>query len=493
MEEKQNKHSSPNLRIWQKLYARVLSLFRLTNSFPKYPLRSFFLLFVFLLSGLLFSHSAFAADNTNSLILTLTTPLFQITQSPGSEWTSSLRLVNSNHYDIVVSVKVQDFHPDGETGNAVLEDKPKAQPTDTAHMSGWIETNANSIYVKQNTTAYIPFTIHVPQNADPGGHYAAILVGTSPSDIKGGSGAGVGSAVSSLVFLRVPGDVVEKGDIRDFYANDGFVQTMDNSFVLRFENKGNVHLVPQGEIIITNMWGKERGKIAINEENTFGNVLPNSTRKFQFSWKGEPNPFEIGRYKAVATLAYGGDARQMASRAAYFWVIPLKPVFGILLGLICFGWFISWSIRRYIRKALNLEREYLAQHDDVHVDKHPQAAHHAKAEKGSHSVAHVAHAARAVKHKRAPEVTLQVLRRPLIQGALDLGRLESHGKYLSKATSGKLRNKSKITLYIEWGKRYRLFILFIFVVSLGLSLIGWYFVEVFQSERAYQVEQVRDK
>ncbi len=453
-------------------------------------------LFLLSISYFLFSHPALAADPSNSLILTLTPPLFQVTQAPGSSWTSSLRLVNSNHYDIVVSVKVQDFHPDGETGNAVLEDKPQALPTDTAHMSGWIETNANSIFIKQNSTALIPFTIHVPPNADPGGHYAAILVGTSPSDIKGGSGAGVGSAVSSLVFLRVPGEVVEKGDIRDFYANDNFVQTTDNSFVLRFENKGNVHLVPQGEIVITNMWGKERGKIAINEKNTFGNVLPNSTRKFQFSWKGEPNPFEVGRYKAVATLAYGGDARQMASRAAYFWVIPLKPVFGILLGLICFGWFISWSIRRYIRKALSLEREYQGEHEqaDVHKNKHPHVAHHAKAAKETHSVAHVAHPVHAVKHKRTPEVTFEVLRRPIIQGALDLGRpQQSHGKHSPHTASGVARHKGKTTLYIEWAKRYRLFIIFIVVVLLGFSLIGWYFVEVFQSERAYQVEQVRDK
>lgn len=448
----------------------------------KLPTKKYLLLA--LTSYFLFSGVAYAADNTNSLILTLTPPLFQITQAPGSSWMSSLRLVNSNHYDITVTVKVQDFHPDGETGNAVLEDKPQASPTDTTHMSGWIETNANSIFIKQNTTAYIPFTIHVPPNADPGGHYAAIIVGTTPADIKGGSGAGVGSAVSSLVFLRVPGDVIEKGDIRDFYPNDSFVQTTDNSFVLRFENKGNVHLVPQGEIVITNMWGKERGKIAINELNTFGNVLPNSTRKFQFSWKGESNPFEVGRYKAVATLAYGGDARQMASRTTYFWVIPLKPVFGILLGLIFFGWFISWSIRRYIRKALSLERDYLG--ESAYISPQPKA-------EMNKNMAHTANMAQSTKNMRRPEVTLEVLRRPIILGARDLGRTQVGVKKVSPNKNSSTEDKSKIALYIEWAKRYRLFILFVVVVLLGFSLIGWYFVEVFQSERAFQVAQVRDK
>jgi hypothetical protein len=103
------------------------------------------------------------------------------------------------------------------------------------------------------------------------------------------------------------------------------------------------------------MWGKERGSIEINQNTEFGYVLPGTVRKFQFSWKGEKNPFEVGRYKAVATLAYGQDSRQNVYAVTYFWIVPLKPTLGILGGLAIFLFVTLRIIRVYIKKALQKE------------------------------------------------------------------------------------------------------------------------------------------
>lgn len=423
-------------------------------------LRIFFVLCP--LSFVFFS-TAYAAD-ADSLSLTITPPLFQITQSPGTDWNSMLRIVNVNPYDLVISASATDFHPDGETGNAVLEETPPADPTDTHRMSGWIILPQGMITIPRGKTADIPFTIRVPINADPGGHYAAILVGTAPGDKQGGSGTSISSKVTSLIFFRVPGAVIEEGDIRDFFATERMVASPDASFSLRFENKGNVHLVPQGEIVITNMWGKERGKIVINERTTFGNVLPNSTRKFAFDWHGESNPFEVGRYSAVATLVYGDEGRKTVYRTTYFWVVPWKPVLGIIGGLISFFWFMSWSVRRYIRKALALESARL----------------------GINPVSSVSNVATPTTKAVLPTVTLEVLRRPIREATVSLPASRMHPDIASKAKRG------QYTSYIEWMKRYRAFVLFIFIFIVGFSLIGWYFVEVFQSERAYQVKEVKE-
>jgi hypothetical protein len=408
-----------------------------------------------------YSGIAYAAG-ADSLSLTITPPLFQITQSPGTDWNSMLRIVNANPYDLVVSAFATDFHPDGETGNAVLEETPPADSSDTHRMSGWIILPEGTITILRGKTADIPFTIRVPINADPGGHYAAILVGTSPGDKQGGSGTSVSSKVTSLIFFRVPGEVTEEGDIRDFFAIERMVATPDASFSLRFENKGNVHLLPQGEIVITNMWGKERGKIVINEQTTFGNVLPHSTRKFAFDWHGESNPFEVGRYSAVATLVYGDEGRKTVYRTTYFWVVPWKPVLGIIGGLTAFFWFMSWSVRRYIRKALALESARLGiTHTPLSSDIPTLSVKTA-----------------------LPAVTLEVLRRPLREATVSLPTAGKHHEITSK------EKRMQYALYIEWLKRYRAFVLFVFVFIAGLSLIGWYFVEVFQDERAYQVKEV---
>lgn len=413
--------------------------------------------------------AVFAADD-NALTITVTPPLFQVTQAPGTDWRSQLRLVNSNNFDITVAVKVQDFHPDGETGNAVFEEIPRGDPSEARRISGWIEVPGGVLTIKRGAVAEIPFTIRVPLNADPGGHYGGLLVSTRPGEIGGGSGAGISSGITSLIFLRVPGEVIEKGSIRDFYAKDDVVESPDAHFILRFENQGNVHIVPQGEIVITNMWGKVRGKVSINESSTFGNVLPSSTRKFEFNWNElDPSPLEVGRYKAVATIVYGVEGRQTVERTVYFWIVPFKPVASILASLFFFIWFISWSIRRYVKKALVMERQRLGMNEEEFV------RYRTGDKKGNPA---------------QPTLTFEALKQPLRQVSHE--RANSSAPLHSSKSKGHSTKKEKSKL----GERLRIYrpvIIFAVVLVSGISLISWYFVEVFQDERAYHVEQIRPK
>lgn len=409
-----------------------------------------------------------AAQSAESLSLTLTPPLFQVTQAPGGVWSSVLRVVNTNKFDLAVTASVQDFRPDGETGNALLGER--GGPNDRHLMSGWFTLPEGEIVIPRGTTGEIPFTIAVPEDASPGGHYAAIIVATRPGQLDGGSGAGISSGVTSLFFLRVPGDVVEEGAIRDFYAEKSIAQSPSARFALRFENTGNVHLVPEGTIVITNMWGKERGRIDINKVNTFGNVLPESTRKFEFVWEGEPSIFEFGRYEAVATLVFGEQSRQTVYRTTYLWVIPWKQVLPIFLSLALFVWFVTWSVRRYVKKALELERERLglSSRDDAPVS-------HAR------SVA-----APAFPKDKEPRVTLAVLRRPLVEESLDLRSAHTPSARVSQRDGVHVARKS-------WLVRNRAVVAFAIIFAIGLGMIGWYFVEVFRAERAYYMEQVKGK
>ena len=423
-------------------------------------------------SGLIFAQT----DGSGKLSITIAPPLFQISIAPGTLWQSVLRVVNTNHYPLVVHTNVADFRPSGETGNAVFDTLSQGSALDTLRMSGWITVPSGDITIPPDASYEIPFSINVPINADPGGHYAALMVGTIPPDHVEGGGASVGSILTSLIFLRVPGEVVEEGLIRDFYTEHGFVSTPEQSFVMRFENMGNVHLVPQGHIAITNMWGKERGRILVNEKSSFGNVLPGTTRKFQFSWKGEPSLFDIGRYKVEAVLSYGEENKQSAIRTISFWIIPWKPV-SITLGSILFLiWFFTWAIRRYIRKALELERSY---HHEPHRDASGVSTHamHAKAESKV-----------APRHSDS-RVTIALLKRPLIEGVADLSRRHVVST-VATSKRGHHVSAPKYT-YMQWAKKYRMFILSVTLFVLGCVFAGWYFVEVFKDERAYQVTEIR--
>lgn len=313
--------------------------------------RKLILLIIFFVVN--FSGSTVQLAYAESQSLSVTPPLFQLSIERGDVWQSSIRVVNSNNYPLTVYTKVVNFAPEGEEGRGRFI--PILNPDENkATVAEWIEIPEGPYVIPPEQTQEISFFVEVPENAAPGGHFAAILVGTEPSQANETLAVSTSQSVASLFFVRIEGDIIENGSIREFSILDRSIEYPAAEFSLRFENKGNVHLQPRGNIVISNMWGKQRGLIPINNESHFGNVLPESIRDFHFSWKGERSLADIGLYKAILTLGYGEDGIKSTSATAYFWVVPIK---GALVTLIVIGLIIAsitWMIRRYVRNMLIL-------------------------------------------------------------------------------------------------------------------------------------------
>lgn len=291
--------------------------------------------------------------HSQGLELSVTPTLFEMSATPQQVWSSSVKVINSNPYPITVFAEVVNFAPQGESGQArflpILEEQ-----TEGVTLAEWFEVNNEPITIEPETSAEVPFTVRVPEDASPGGHFAAIMVGTKPPDTENQFQVSTSQIVTALFFVRVAGDVVEDGRIREFAVDRRFVGRPTADFVFRFENRGNVHLQPQGEIYITNMWGKERGVIPINKQSNFGNVLPESIRKFDYAWESAYTLTDIGRYTAEMTVGYGTDDRQFHTSIAHFYVIPIKGAVLTVLALVTIVLFARWCIQSYVRRLLLL-------------------------------------------------------------------------------------------------------------------------------------------
>ncbi len=323
-------------------------------------------LILLLLAGV----GAFPVAAQESQTLSVSPTLFEMQASPGQTWQSEIRVINVNEYDLTVYPEAVNFAPLGEDGRGdlipILEEETRGQS-----LAEWVQMSDEAVVVPRQQTVTIPITITVPPDAAPGGHYAAILIGTKqPKDEDQVSQVQTAQFVTSLLFVRVAGDVVESADIRELTASAAIVQKPEISLDMRFENEGNVHVQPQGDIKIYNMWGEERGIIPINHQTHFGNVLPASIRKFSFAWKGDTSFFDIGRYRAVATLGYGTETKQFVTATTYFWVVPYVTLFIIIASLFIIGKLSLWFVRRYIERMLLLsgvpleqQRPYVPLHE----------------------------------------------------------------------------------------------------------------------------------
>lgn len=307
-------------------------------------------LFLLLASGLFFP-TAHAQD---SVVLSVSPTLFEMTANKTQTWSSTVRVINANPFPITVYTETVNFEPTGEVGQGTLIPVFDAEAAGDT-LAEWITVETGEITIPAEQTLSVPFTISVPDDAAPGGHFAAILVGTRSLD-SGDDQPQVETSqvVTSLVFLSVAGDIMESGNIREFSSSQAVYESTDATFSLRFENTGNVHIQPQGEIEIRNMWGQLRGRVPINKNSQFGNVLPESIRSYTFHWSSEWSLADVGRHTAITTLAYGEDTRQFADAKTTFWVIPWKI---LLLTVLVLGGFIAlvvWSIKLYVRRMLQL-------------------------------------------------------------------------------------------------------------------------------------------
>ncbi len=198
-----------------------------------------------------------------------------------------------------------------------------------------------------NQRATIPVTISLPPDAEPGGRYGSVLVSvvSKEGDLDDENGSTPSSAIVSrigtLFFVTIPGSTDLEGKVVSFDTiNQKHIFTDSPiNFGITFENTGSVHLNPYGELHITNMFGSEVGFIEIDPWFT----LPQSLRTREISWNRKPL---LGRYTASVKINRGYD-NIIDEASIAFWVIPIKPLIFIFIGLFFFFLLIRFIASRF--------------------------------------------------------------------------------------------------------------------------------------------------
>jgi hypothetical protein len=417
----------------------------------------------------------------SGMTLTVTPPLIQVNLQPGEVWSSGIQVVNNNTYDITVFSEPVLFEPAGEDGRPRFKTAPgvegEAGTPDPTTLAGWITVPREAQSIPPEQTITIPLTIQVPIDASPGGHYSAILIGNrAPEGVRGESSVSVTSSIASLIFLRVAGTVIEDGRIRDFATEKMLYENAEAQLSLRFENQGNVHLQPRGEITIYNMFGKKRGSIAVNQSGDYGNVLPGSLRKFTYTWKADASTWDIGRYRAEATLGYGAESKSFAQATTYFYILPLIPLAEVLLGTLALILFIGWALRTYVRKAIALETRQLHQGAISSIEQGgvPDSV--------------------AVHPPVDPKVNLKTLMHPIHASFVDLRRVSRTDRRIEQTKRVEVVPAPSVhTAQLPMGEflyRYRYFFIFVGVLGVAWVLASALFADVLTYERPYEVRTV---
>lgn len=295
--------------------------------------------------------------------------LFDRTLDPGSSEQGIIQVVNDTKEDQTYYASIQNFVPQGEEGQQTF-----LPDTDTSGLVTWITLDRESVRLKAGEVQEFRWSLNLPKNAEAGGHYAAIFFSTIPASEQGSSGVGVGAKTGVLFLVNVNGPIQEKASIESFSVmsdenisraiKTGLINHLPAFFELRIRNDGSVHFIPQGKIVVSNVFGNTITEVGMNPQGN--RVLPGSTRKIHSSWGGfipggesfmdqlraEWKGFAIGRYTATVQGSYGKQSAPLSASVS-FWVFPWRVMLSAFCALLVLVVIVKIYNKLVIRSALS--------------------------------------------------------------------------------------------------------------------------------------------
>src|SRR4030042_641160 len=289
----------------------------------------------------------FSLPSSAGVSIMVSPTMIDLTLNTEDTSTQEISIRNTGDEPTRIRVYAMDFSIDREN-NYIFSD-PGHQSYSCA---SWLGIEESDFGLGPAETKHVEVTISVPQEVEPGGHYAALFFETIPIETQPGVSVAIAGRIPSLFYLTIPG--VTDGDI---FANAEITSLMLPRWVdggpveigAVVRNTGNVHLTIAAKAYFTDFRGRQAGEIDLGQTI----VLPGTERAITGTWL--KTPF-IGPAQATVVIGYFDQHNQLVNRSmtGSFQIIPWKCIIAVFasLALIVFG---IWALRRKFR--FRLERK----------------------------------------------------------------------------------------------------------------------------------------
>ena len=307
----------------------------MTKKFKFLFLTAIFVVFS-LLIGWDFFNVAFARQG-----FTIFPAKLSLTIDKGGEQKEFIKVTNAGDSKVGVLVSVQDLVPTADSSS--FNYVPKA-PGITS-LVDWISIDKGVFSLKPNESKDVPFTIKVPSDASPGSRFAIVFFATGAPPTGEGGQLNVSARVGSLIFLTVPGDFRQTGEISNFRSQKFTYKKEAIKFDFDFTNTGTVYFEPKGFLTIANIFGRKIAEIPVEGFV----VLPTGKRTISTIWQNNKWLYALF-YKVHLAIAVTGKG-DIATADTFIFTLPLVPsVFALIILTILI--FITWYVKRNFQFAI---------------------------------------------------------------------------------------------------------------------------------------------
>jgi len=327
-----------------------------------------------------FTHHVSAQELSEDIGISLSPVKFEFEGAPGDILEGEIKYYNYTSTEKIIYLRNYNFESIGES-NVPAFIYSGLEPYNTT-LKDWIKLDQTEIIVDpvepvRIHPTIVKFQIEIPEDASPGGYYAAVIQSQrslSTEELKS-SGTVISPESACLFILNVTGDVTRLGTSESFYVTNPYDKDKKPlklfefppvQFIARIRNSGNSHFKPQGNIFLYK--GKRQiASYQVNEGE--GAILRDSVRMFEEEVWGEDtfllrepkmdengeqildkkgnvkttlkinwdklSKIPFGKYRAKLSLVYdNNNQKKTIEDEIVFWIIPWRFLL-VIITLIC--------------------------------------------------------------------------------------------------------------------------------------------------------------
>lgn len=209
-----------------------------------------------------------------------------ISIAPGKNIKKSILIVNGNTKPATFKVSVSDFKVVDESGKIQFYKKE-----DSFSAEKWLIPQYAVVTVDALDSKKMGYIVSADKNMPGKGYAGAIILQAYDIENK----KTIGESFGTTVMLNVMGEGINTGGAIDSFNNSflQFKEPINLSFTAK--NSSNSNLALAGDVVFTNIFGKEVGRFKTGQLN----VYPEASKNFQFQWS-DSNVF--GAHVATVNL-----------------------------------------------------------------------------------------------------------------------------------------------------------------------------------------------
>ncbi len=275
-------------------------------------------LMVALLLAMSTASSAFAEDPLSSITLSPVDKHYTV--EPGEVINDSYIILNDGQTPYDFTTYAAPYSVQDKTYDPNYDDTTVPR----ADVYKWVAFSQAKWHAGPRERLTVPFTIRVPENASPGGHYGVLFSETQPTDNQGSIVRK--RRVGCVVYITVKGNNTVKGELKSI-STPWYQPYAPLTSTVEIQNTGNSDFPVTSSIVVKDLFGNTKYS---HEEERY--VLPETTRIVDISWEGSPW-FGLYTTSVGVTMLGKTQTKNQLVLIAPNWLFIVIGL-GILLGVI---------------------------------------------------------------------------------------------------------------------------------------------------------------